>query len=237
MKHLEPERFFGGNDPALENLEPKEIVEIKLQQVDERLAALAEDAPLPECRALELERGHLLVEAGRGAEAEEEALIAFGLSLEGQDWGTAAEACDILYKAEGEHAIQALAHGIWLSVTFPVEPELTVALLQHLIDETPDQSDGAAVAAATAAYVADLRATESKQKEDLRFFTAQLLGQVARRHSQVEDQEIFEFWIERLELDDPSKFLPRLAKVLEVLVDDWWYDRDRLRALIPHEVA
>ena len=67
-------------------------------------------------------------------------------------------------------------------------------------------------------------------------FTNQLLGQVARRHSQVEEQEIFDFWVERMQLDDPAQFLPRLAKVLEVVTDnDWWFDRDELRARIPDE--
>jgi hypothetical protein len=79
----------------------------------------------------------------------------------------------------------------------------------------------------------DLRA-EGPDRESLLFFTNQLLGQVARRHSQVEEQEIFDFWVERMELDDPGKFLPRLAKVLEVMVDnDWWFDRQQLRNKLP----
>lgn len=143
------------------------------------------------------------------------------------------EACDILFQSEQADSVIALAHGIWLGVTFPIDPELTVAMLQHLIDETPDRSDGAAVAAAVANYIVDLRADE-QSRENLLFFTNQLLGQVARRHSQVEEQEIFDFWVQQLELDQPDKFLPRLAKVLDVLVNgDWWYDRDALRAQIP----
>ena len=35
-------------------------------------------------------------------------------------------------------------------VTFPIDPEITVHLLSHVIDDTPDDADGAAVAAATA---------------------------------------------------------------------------------------
>ena len=62
------------------------------------------------------------------------------------------------------------------------------------------------------------------------------MGQVARRHSQVEEQEIFDFWVERMELDDPAKFLPRLATVLDVIIDgEWWYERDELRSKIPSE--
>jgi hypothetical protein len=138
-----------------------------------------------------------------------------------------------MYQADMEKSIQALAHGIWLGVTFPIEPDLSVAMLQHLVDETQDKDDGAAVAAATACFLADMRA-EGEDREELIFFTRQLLGQVARRHSQVEDKEIFVFWVEQLELNDPDKFLPRLASVLDVLTqDDWWYERDQLRTLIP----
>ena len=80
-------------------------------------------------------------------------------------------------------------------------------MLQHLVDESPDRSDGAAVAAATACYLVDMRAAD-EQREELQFFTNQLLGQVARRHSQVEEQEIFDFWVQQLELNDPENFSP-----------------------------
>jgi hypothetical protein len=91
------------------------------------------------------------------------------------------------------------------------------------------------VAAATASYIVDIRA-EGQQREDLQLFTGQMLAQVARRHSQVEDQEIFDFWVERLELNDPDKFLPRLAKVLDIITNDnWWFDRHELRSKIPEE--
>ena len=57
---------------------------------------------------------------------------------------------------------------------------------------------------------------------------------VARRHSGVEDQQDFSRWIARMELDDPSRFLPRLRNVVDVLVqDDWWFDRDALRDALP----
>ena len=52
----------------------------------------------------------------------------------------------------------------------------------------------AAVAAATAHYVADLR-TQGKERENLMFYTGQMLSSVARRHSQVEAQEEFDAWL------------------------------------------
>ena len=118
-------------------------------------------------------------------------------------------------------------------MTFPVDPELSVALLQDIIDETPDDSDGAAVAAAVAAYIVDLRA-EGKEHESLSFFTNQMLGAVARRHSSIENQEAFDQWISRLELNDPIRFLPRLRNVVDVLVqDNWWIDREAIQATLP----
>jgi hypothetical protein len=120
-------------------------------------------------------------------------------------------------------------------VTYPVDPELTVALLKHVIDETPPESDGAAVAAVAAHYVVDLRARDP-QREDLLFYTNQLLATVARRHSDVDGQEKFAGWMRRMELDDPARFLPRLRNVVDVLVqDDWWFDREALQAALPAE--
>ena len=79
-------------------------------------------------------------------------------------------------------------------------------------------------------FLIDLRA-EGQQKENLSFFAGQILGNVARRHSQVETQQQFDQWMERLELKEPDKFLPRLRNVVDVLVqDDWWFDREALQA-------
>jgi hypothetical protein len=60
---------------------------------------------------------------------------------------------------------------------------------------------------------------------------------VARRHTNgaCDTQELFNIWIQRLELNDPAKFLPRLSKIVDVLVPEgkWWFDRDALREKIP----
>jgi hypothetical protein len=66
------------------------------------------------------------------------------------------------------------------------------------------------------------------------FFATQLLGEVARRHSGVDGQESFDFWMQRLELREPDKFLVRLRNVVDVLVqDDWWFDREALQTRLP----
>ncbi|MEW8027294.1 MAG: hypothetical protein AB2792_11470 [Candidatus Thiodiazotropha sp.] len=233
MKYLESEAFIGDNECSEDAIKSSKLLQIKLDEKRQELSALSENASHDRRFELQLESAYILLDLDRPQEAFEIGKTVLDRALDEELWLRAVEACDILYQSERTDAIKALAHGIWLGVTFPIDPELSVAMLQHLIDETPDNSDGAAVAAVTACYVVDIRA-QGEAHEDLKFFTNQLLGQVARRHSQVEEQEIFDFWVERMELDDPGKFLPRLAKVLEVIVDgDWWFDRDALRAKIP----
>jgi hypothetical protein len=233
VKYLESEAFIGDNESSEDAIKSSKLLQLKLDEKREQLAALPADTPQDKRLEIQLESAYILLDLDRKQEAWEIGKEVLDQALGDELWLRAVEACDILYQSEQSDALKALAHGIWLGVTFPIDAELSVAMLQHLIDETPDNSDGGAVAAVTACYVVDIRA-QGDQREDLKFFTNQLLGQVARRHSQVEEQEIFDFWVERMELDDPGKFLPRLAKVLEVIVDgDWWFDRDALREKIP----
>jgi len=172
---------------------------------------------------IHLQMARTLVGLDRGSEAWPLARGAFD----------ALDACDILFLSEQADSLCALGQGIWLAVTYPIDPELSVELLSHVVDETPDDADGAAVAAATAAFLADIRA-EGPERESLLFFTAQMLGNVARRHSGIETQEAFDQWMDRLELREPDKFLVRLRNVVEVLVQDgWWFDRDALQASLP----
>ena len=106
-------------------------------------------------------------------------------------------------------------------------------MLQHIVEETPNDSDGAAVAAITAHFIADIRATEDKH-HSLTFLTQNIIGQVAKRHSNVSTQAELEAWMDKLHLKEPQEFLPRLATVIDVLVqDDWWFDRDELRKKLP----
>lgn len=233
MKYLQSEAVLGDNECSEDAVQSNAILELKIHELQDQIDALAADATADQRFQLTLDRAYALLELNRFEEAWSEAQAILDNAIENELWLRAVECCDIMFQADQDESIKALAHGIWLGVTFPIDPELSVAMLQHLVDESPDRSDGAAVAAATANYIVDLRAKD-KQREDLQFFSMQLLGQVARRHSQVEEQDIFDFWVQQLELDDPGKFLPRLAQVLDVLTNsDWWFDRDLLREKIP----
>jgi len=205
-----------------------------LVELNERLAKMSESTPATERAALQLEIARALQTLERGDEAWPLATTAFGIFAEMKDWENAADACDIAYQSDHEDSLVALGHGIWIGVTFPIDPEITVHLLSHVIDDTPDNSDGAAVAAATACFLTDMRAEEGPEKERLSFFSQQLLGKVARRHSDIEDQQQFEYWVEKMELNEPDKFLVRLRNVVDVLVqDNWWIDRDTIQSQLP----
>lgn len=209
-------------------------LEGELVELRQRLERLPEDAPAKERASLMLEIGRALQILERGDDAWPITHGAFGIFIAEQEWQAAADACNVLYESDQPDSLIALGQGIWLGVTFPIDPEISINLLSYVIEDTPDDSDGAAVAAATACFIADVRTQEGPDRERLTFFAQQLLGKVARRHSEVENQAQFDLWIERLELNDPDKFLIRLRNVVDVLVQDqWWFDRDTLQAQIP----
>ncbi len=209
-----------------------ETSQARLKAIEERLRSGTPDET--ERLRLTLDKARLLTELGRETEAWDTARNTFDRYMANKDYGGAVDACDALFlTGQDEQSLAALGMGVWLGVTFPIDPDLTVGLLQHIIDETPEDADGAAVAAATAACIADIRAT-GKQHDRLTFFTNQMLAGVARRHSKVQTQQQFDLWLDKLELKEPAKFLIRLRNIIDVLVqENWWFDRDALQSEIP----
>lgn len=209
-------------------------LEAHLQTLTEQITHLERSGAAPELHAdLQLQIARTLVNLERGAEAWPLGRAAFDAFIDGDQFELAADVCDVLFQAEQPQSLAALGQGIWLAVTCPIDPELTIELLSHVIEDTPDNADGAAVAATTALFLADIRA-QGRQREDLMFFATQLLGNVARRHSGVDSQTQLDAWMERLELKEPEKFLIRLRNVVDVLVqDEWWFDREALQERLP----
>lgn len=206
----------------------------RLEELTQEKAELPANATQIERASLDLEIADCLQFLDRGDEAWPLARSAFEVFLADSDYENGARACDILFQSNQPGSMAALGMGIWLGVTYPINPEISVMLLNRVVDDTPDDSDGAAVAAATAAFLVDLRMPEGRDKEQLAFFAQQLLGKIARRHSNVESEQQFKLWIERLELNAPDKFLVRLRNIVDVLVqDEWWFDRDALQAQLP----
>lgn len=192
----------------------------------------ADCSPTDRAKVL-LELADTQLALGSKEESWTNAREAFDAFVAGELWQQAVEACNLMYQTDQPDSIIALGHGVWLAVTYPIEPDTTVAMLQHIVDETPDNSDGAAVAVATAHFIADLRSNEEK-RESLTFLTAELMARVARRHSNVHDQQAFDQWVENMGLKNPDDFLPRMATVIDAIVGGkWWIDRDALRAKLP----
>ncbi|MFZ0255910.1 MAG: hypothetical protein WAN46_09725 [Gammaproteobacteria bacterium] len=232
MKYLKPDSAIPSQEMASDFQESKALLESRLMALRERSVAPESQAPLPQA-LLQLEIARVLVDLERGNEAWGPARKAFDRLVALEQWEQATEASEILFLADQPDSLVALGHAIWLAVTYPVNPELTVAMLQHVVHETPKDADGAAVAAATAHYIVELRA-EDKERENLGFFTSRMLATVARQHSNVKEQPEFDAWVKRLELDDPAKFLVRLRNVVDVLVQDqWWFDRTALQEKLP----
>jgi len=211
-----------------ERAELKRELAGKLQALD----ALADSDSLPRAR-LQLDIAELLNALERNKEAWDIAREAFVVAMQNESWPDAVEACDVLFQAGQEDSMAALGMGIWLSITFPVDPELTAAMLIHLVEETPDDADAGALAAITTRYVIDLRASDEAH-ENLCFLADNLISMVAKRHSNVQDQAAMDKWLTELGLREPGEFLPRLSREVDAVVAGrWWFDRDELRSRLP----
>lgn len=157
----------------------------------------------------------------------------FTVFIENEAWQLAVDACDIIYNCGQDDALAALGNGIWLAVSFPINASTSVQMLHHVVDETPDDSDGAAVAAMLAHYLAEVRSDEQEHR-NLTFLTNQVIAQVAKRHRGIADAKTIQTWIKMYELDELEKLLPRMALILDTIVgDNWWYDRDAIRSRLP----
>jgi hypothetical protein len=229
-----PEQMVIGDKSGIDLSESRPSLQALLKEHQSRLQALPADCPPVERARVQLDIAETQLALLNQKEAWDTARALFDVFVEQQAWQDAIETCDVLFQCEQPGSLAALGNGVWLAVTYPVPAQLTVAMLQHIVDETPDDSDGGAVAAMAANYIADIR-TEGKEHESLTFFTRQMLAGVAKRHRGIEnDPEMINTWIEILELNDVEALLSRLAAMLDAIVGDhWWVDRDALRAQLP----
>jgi len=210
-----------------------ESLEKQLSLYQQHLAELPATATETDRGRIQLDIAETLLALDRKEEAWSTARKALEIFLNAEQWQDAVESCNVLFRTEQPASLSALGQGVWLAVTFPIQADTTIAMLQHIVEETPDNSDGAAVAAITAHYIADIRAPEDKH-HSLTFLTQNILGQVAKRHSNISTQAELDAWLDKLSLKKPNEFLPRLATVIDVLVEDeWWFDRDELRNKLP----
>ena len=229
-----PDQMVLGDKRGIDLSESRPSLQAQLKEQERHLQALPADCSPLERARVRLDIAETLLALQKKRESWDTARELFDIFAAEEAWQDAVETCDVLFQCEQPESLTALGNGIWLAITYPVPAQLSVAMLQHVIDETPDTSDGAAVAAMTAHYIADLR-TEGEEHESLTFFTKQMVAGVARRHRGIEDDpEMIRTWIEILELNDVKELLARLALMLDTIVgENWWIDRDALRARLP----
>ena len=207
--------------------------ENELQENQKQLATLANDAAEIDVAKIKLDIARAQLGLGNKLACWQEARSLLNTFIGYEAFEQAVEVCELMYLAEQEDSIKALGHGCWLAVTYPVDPALTVDMLSYIVGETPDNSDGAAVASVAALYLVELRA-EGEEKANLQFLVKQLVAVVAKRHRGIEDEESIQIWIEMHELNDIDELFARLGKMMDAIVGQkWWFDRDELRAKLP----
>ena len=217
---------------ALSGEERQELA-VKLTDYQAKLKSLPAESSDVERAMVQLDISELQLALDLKEEAWNSSRATFDTFIANEEWQHAVESCNVMYQTEQPASIVALGHGIWLAVTYPISADTSVAMLNHIVDETPADSDGAAVAAMVGYYIADIRSSD-KEHDSMTFLAKTILGNVAKRHSNVQTQKEMDAWLFKLELNDPAIFLPRLSLVVNSIVEEsWWFDRDELRARLP----
>jgi hypothetical protein len=209
--------------------------ENELLQHQQHLKELGANADALDVANIQLEIARAQMGLGDKTSCWQTAQPLLDIFIQNAAFQSAVETCELMYLAEHTDSIRALGHGCWLAVTYPVDAALSVDMLSYIIDETPDDSDGAAVASVAAMYLVELR-MQGKDKDNLIFLAKQLVALVAKRHRGIEDEESIEIWIEMLELNNLDELFTRLGKVIDAIVGaEWWFERDDLRAKLPDQ--
>jgi hypothetical protein len=231
-KYLNKEQIFDAEDGEDLYANEKQL-SARLVYFTEQLDKQTANTPVKEKINTLLEIGRIQVERYKGTDAWDKGMQAFDLAKENELWELAVEACDVMFLSEGPEALKALGHALWLGITFPIDAEITVAMLQHLVEESPKGADTKAYAGAVAHYITSMRCGA---EDDLTFFASQMIASIADEHSHVTDQSTFDLWRRTLQLDKPEVFLPKLSGAVDQLVgDNWWIDRDKIRAKLDNE--
>lgn len=221
------------DNPVLEVSAQEQTLQQDLDSHLQHYNALPLDCDAVEKAHLMLDIAECYLGLDQKPEAHDWATQTIDTFIQNHQWQFAVDACDIIYNSEQDDALIALGNGIWLAVTFPIDANISVQMLHHIVDETPDDSDGGPVAAMLAHYLAETRSNE-QDRRNLTFLTNQIIAQVAKRHRGIEDQATLQTWIKMYELDDIDTLLPHMALILDTIVgDNWWYDRDFIRSQLP----
>jgi len=148
FKYLNKDQNIFDGDDGEDVYANEEQLKTRLEYFEKQLSELSDDSPVKDRINHLIEIGRIQVERYKGNDAWEKAFTAFDLAQENELWELAVEACDVMFLSEGPEALKALGHALWLGITFPIDAEITVAMLQHLVEESPKESDTRAIASA-----------------------------------------------------------------------------------------
>lgn len=177
----------------------------------------------------QLELSRILLDLGEPVAAFAMARAVLDAGIRVERYEAAALACQLMYLSEQPESTSALGHGLWLALACPMDPELTWQMLRYLVEETPAHSDGAAVAAMLAYFLMEKRAVGA-ERDRLIFLAQQQVAEVAERHRGITDEETIGIWVQMHDLDNVDVLLDRMARILDAITPDWWFDRDAVRA-------
>ena len=181
-----------------------------------------------------LELSRTLLDLGESEAAFAMAREVLDAGIQAERYEAAASACEVMYLSERSESVPALGHGLWLALACPMDPELVWRMLHHLVEETPNHSDGAAVAAMLAYFLMEKRAVGAERGR-LIFLAQQQVAEVAKRHRGITDEETIGTWVKMHDLDDVDVLLERMASILDTITPTWWFDREAARARFPSD--
>ena len=118
-------------DSAEDSQESSVLLEAQLAEFKRQMLELPPNYhPLARADLL-LQIGRTLIRLEKNQDAWDAGREAFDIFTVREAWEGAVQACDILFLSDPPESLAALGQGIWLTVTFPMDPELSVAMLQH----------------------------------------------------------------------------------------------------------
>ena len=93
-------------------------MENHLREIEQNLAQLPASSA-NQRQMLVLEKATVLVELGDKLQAWKLARAGFDYFLETEQWQSAVEACELVYRCDCEDSIPALGMACWLAITYP----------------------------------------------------------------------------------------------------------------------
>ena len=153
IEKFDPKKNESGKDSlpdaigSLQSADERAWLENELIKFQQQLRNLPKEAANVDRAKLELEIAEVLVGLDQLEDAWESARPLLELFIDESEFELAVRTCRVLYQADHELSIVALGQGCWLAVTYPINLTVSGEMLHNIVDETPDNSDGAAVAA------------------------------------------------------------------------------------------